>query len=80
MAPQLKEHHPMHAHHPPKIRAATPAGKSLAMPLEEARPKVEGRRSKVDSIEHKISVTDRDIEWFDRKANSSELMAECWSP
>jgi len=73
MATQLKEHHPMHAHYPPKIRAATPAGNSLAMPLEEARPKV-------DSIEHKISVTDRDIEWFDRRANSSELMAECRSP
>ncbi|AQW70796.1 hypothetical protein B2J77_18055 [Pseudomonas parafulva] len=33
-------------------------------------------RSKVDNIEYKISVIDQDIAWFNRKANSSELMAE----
>ena len=49
--------------------ATTPAGQSLEIPLQETR-------SKVDSIEYKISVIDQNIAWFDRKANSSQLMAE----
>ena len=31
--------------------------------------------SRVGSIEHKISLIDHSIAWFDRKANSVELMA-----
>lgn len=49
--------------------AATPAAKSLTISIQEAR-------SKVDNIEYKISVIDQGIAWFERKANSSELMAE----
>jgi hypothetical protein len=49
--------------------AATPSGKSLAVALQEAR-------SSIDNTAHKIAVIDLDIEWFDRKANSSVLMAE----
>lgn len=49
--------------------AATPAGKSLTISIQEAR-------SRVDSIEYKVSVIDQGIAWFERKANSAELMAE----
>lgn len=49
--------------------AATPAGNELQIRLREVR-------SKVGTIEHKVSMVDRDIAWWDRKANSSELMAE----
>lgn len=48
--------------------AETFAGQSLKIPLQEAR-------SKVNNVEHKISVIDQNIAWFDRKANSFELMA-----
>lgn len=49
--------------------AATAAGNELQIRLREVR-------SKVGTIEHKVSMIDRDIAWWDRKANSSELMAE----
>lgn len=49
--------------------ALTPSGQSLAVTLQE-------EKSKVDSIEHKIFLVDQDIAWFDRKANSCELMAD----
>ena len=49
--------------------AATSAGAELQIRLREAN-------SKVDSIEFKINVIDQDTAWYDRKANSSELMAE----
>lgn len=49
--------------------AETPAGNELQIRLREVQ-------SKVGTIEHKISVIDRDIAWWDRKANSHELMAE----
>lgn len=49
--------------------AGTPAGNDLQIRLREVK-------SKVGTIEHKVSVIDRDIAWWDRKANSSELMAE----
>lgn len=49
--------------------AETPAGNELQIRLREVR-------SKVGTIEHKVSVIDRDIAWWDRKTNSSELMAE----
>lgn len=48
--------------------AVTSAGYDLEVRLREAT-------SKVDNIEYKISVIDQDIAWFDRKANSTELMA-----
>lgn len=57
---------------------ATSAGDDLRVRLREAK-------SKVGDIEHKISVIDQHIEWYDRKANSSALMAgyketmESWS-
>jgi hypothetical protein len=49
--------------------ATTAAGDDLQIRLREAN-------SKVNNIEYKISVIDQDIAWFDRKANSSELIAE----
>ncbi|MDW2775025.1 hypothetical protein [Pseudomonas sp. BEA3.1] len=49
--------------------AESPNGQSLKIPLQEAR-------SKVDNVEYKISVIDQEIAWFDRKANSSALMAD----
>jgi hypothetical protein len=49
--------------------AETPAGNELQIRLREVQ-------SKVGTVEHKISVIDRDIAWWDRKANSSVLMAE----
>lgn len=49
--------------------AATPAGNELQIRLREVK-------SKVGTIEHKVSMVDRDIAWWDRKANSSELMAD----
>ncbi|HGW5540162.1 hypothetical protein IPC451_28705 [Pseudomonas aeruginosa] len=49
--------------------AETPGGNELQIRLREVR-------SKVGTIEHKVSLIDRDIAWWDRKANSSELMAE----
>lgn len=49
--------------------AATPAGNELQIRLREVR-------SKVGTIEHKVSLVDRDIAWWDRKTKSSELMAE----
>ncbi|WP_313458276.1 hypothetical protein [Pseudomonas sp.] len=49
--------------------AKTSAGDELLIRLREAN-------SKVDSIEFKITLIDQDIAWYDRKANSSELMAE----
>ncbi|RYZ89923.1 MAG: hypothetical protein EOP04_05470 [Proteobacteria bacterium] len=49
--------------------AETPAGNELQIRLREVR-------SKIGTIEHKVSVIDRDIAWWDRKTNSSELMAE----
>ncbi|HDS1796690.1 chromosome segregation protein SMC [Pseudomonas putida] len=58
--------------------AATSAGDDLLVRLREAK-------SKVGDIEYKISVIDQDIAWYDRKANSSALMAgykenmESWS-
>ncbi|UVL79187.1 chromosome segregation protein SMC [Pseudomonas putida] len=58
--------------------AATSAGDDLLVRLREAK-------LKVGDIEYKISVIDQDIEWYDRKANSSALMAgyretmESWS-
>ncbi|HGM6309371.1 TPA: hypothetical protein ACKP8D_001802 [Pseudomonas putida] len=48
--------------------AVTSAGYDLEFRLREAT-------SKVDNIEYKISIIDQDIAWFDRKANSTELMA-----
>lgn len=48
--------------------AATAAGHDLQIRLRDAN-------SKVSNIEYKISAIDQDIAWFDRKANSSELMA-----
>ncbi|MGR3993784.1 chromosome segregation protein SMC [Pseudomonas sp. 1121_17] len=48
--------------------AATSAGDDLLVRLREAK-------SKVGDIEYKISVIDQDIAWFDRKANTAELMA-----
>lgn len=48
--------------------AGTPAGKELLVNVRNAE-------SKVGSIEHKISVIDQGIAWFDRKANTAELMA-----
>ncbi|WP_095063992.1 chromosome segregation protein SMC [Pseudomonas sp. Irchel s3f19] len=58
--------------------AVTSAGDELQIRLREAN-------SKVDTIEFKITLIDQDIAWYDRKANSSELMAgyketmESWS-
>ncbi|WHU41433.1 hypothetical protein [Pseudomonas parafulva] len=49
--------------------AEAQTGQSLQASIRETR-------SKVDNIEYKISVIDQDIAWFNRKANSSELMAE----
>ncbi|KEY87495.1 hypothetical protein MBA34_16685 [Pseudomonas capeferrum] len=49
--------------------AATSAGDDLLVRLREAK-------SKVGDIEYKISAIDQDIAWYDRKANSSALMAE----
>lgn len=49
--------------------AETPAANELQIRLREVK-------SKVGTIEHKVSLIDRDIAWWDRKANSSELMAE----
>lgn len=49
--------------------AESPAGNELQIRLREVQ-------SKVGTIGHKVSVIDRDIAWWDRKANSSELMAE----
>lgn len=49
--------------------AATSAGDVLLVRLREAK-------SKVGDIEYKISAIDQDIAWYDRKANSSALMAE----
>lgn len=49
--------------------AETPAGNELQIRLREVR-------SKVGTIEHKVSVIDGDIAWWDRKTKSSELMAE----
>lgn len=49
--------------------AETATGNELQIRLREAR-------SKVGDIEQKVSLIDRDIAWWDRKANSSELMAE----
>ncbi|WP_054888529.1 MULTISPECIES: hypothetical protein [unclassified Pseudomonas] len=48
--------------------AETSAGDDLQIRLREAN-------SKIDNIEFKITVIDQDIAWYDRKANSSELMA-----
>lgn len=50
--------------------AQTPAGNELQVRLREVK-------LKSGDIEHKVSVIDRDIAWWDRKANSFELMAEC---
>ncbi|QVM97538.1 hypothetical protein JYG36_04945 [Pseudomonas sp. SORT22] len=49
--------------------AATSAGDDFQIRLREAKFKIE-------NIEHKISVIDQDIAWWDRKVSSSELMAE----
>ncbi|MFZ4964797.1 hypothetical protein ACL9RJ_11045 [Pseudomonas sp. Mn2068] len=49
--------------------AGTPAGNELQIRLQEVK-------SKVGTIKHKVSVIDRDMAWWDRKANSSKLMAE----
>lgn len=49
--------------------AETEAGNELQIRLREVK-------SKVGTIEHKVSMVDRDIAWWDRKANSSQLMAE----
>lgn len=49
--------------------AGTPSGNELQIRLRQAK-------SNVGTIEHKVSVIDRDIAWWDRRANSSELMAE----
>lgn len=49
--------------------AGTSSGNELQIRLRELK-------SKVGTIEHKVCVIDRDIAWWDRKANSSRLMAE----
>ncbi|AYG43394.1 hypothetical protein DV532_03385 [Pseudomonas sp. Leaf58] len=57
------------AHLADPVFAEEPTGQSLQVSIRETR-------SKVDSIEYKIAVIDQDIAWFNRKANSSVLMAE----
>lgn len=49
--------------------AETPAGKELQIRLREVI-------SKAGTVEHKVSLIDNDIAWWDRKANSSKLMVE----